>query len=79
MIIFVVPSQTITAKADDHVSPFMGQDSNLTLSQKSSAINYPTGSTCVPMLTVLLPDINENASAWSSNYLKGGHHNCKGN
>ena len=72
MIIIAIPNQTIAAKADVNVSPFIGQDSSLTLSQKSSVINYPAGSTCVSMLTVFIPDINENASAWSNNYLKGG-------
>ena len=71
MIIISIPNQKITAKADDNAPPFMGQDANLTLLQKSSAISYPTDSTRVPMLTVLIPDINEDASAWSKDYLKG--------
>ena len=62
MIIISIPNQKITAKADDNVPPFMGQDANLTLLQKSSAISYPTDSTRVPMLTVLIPDINEGSN-----------------
>ena len=72
IIIISVPNQSIAANADNDFPAFTGQDSTLTLAQKSSAINYSSGSSSIPMLTVLIPDINEDASAWSKNYLKGG-------
>ena len=72
IIIISVPNQLIAANADNGFPAFTGQDSTLTLAQKSSAINYSSGSSDIPMLTVLIPDINEDASAWSKNYLKGG-------
>ena len=72
MTIIGIPTQPNAAKADIDISAFTGTDPNLTLSQKSSAIAYPSISAKVPMLTVLVPDINENASVWSNNYFKGG-------
>ena len=61
MTIIGIPTQPNAAKADIDISAFTGTDPNLTLSQKSSAIAYPSISAKVPMLTVLVPDINENA------------------
>lgn len=72
MTIIGIPTQPNAAKADIDIYAFTGTDPNLTLSQKSSAIAYPSISAKVPMLTVLVPDINENASVWSNNYFKGG-------
>ena len=53
IIIISVPNQLIAANADNDFPAFTGQDSTLTLSQKSSAINYSSGSSSIPMLTVL--------------------------
>lgn len=71
--IIAIPDKPFAVDAESIVSsPFVGEAPHLTLEQKASAINYPANTNNTPMLTIFIPDVNEDASAWSKNYLYGG-------
>ena len=71
--IIAIPDKPFAVDAESiMVSPFVGEAPHLTLEQKASAINYPANTNNTPMLTIFIPDVNEDASAWSNNYFYGG-------
>ena len=71
--VLAVSYQKTNAKADNEIAyPFIGQDSNKSLEQNEAELINQSGVSCTPMLTVFIPDIGEDASAWSNNYFKGG-------
>lgn len=58
------------AFAEDTTKIFVGQDPSKTLEQKSSELKYNNTVGSKAVLTVLLPDLNEDASAWSRSLIK---------
>lgn len=78
MATWSIKSQNIVALGSDSTY-FVGSDSNVTHVQKETAITYNPNDPAnpssggAPCLTVLVPGIGEDASAWSGSFVGGGY------
>jgi len=69
LLLFSIPSVN-NALAADAENTFTGVDPSKTLAEKSSELKYNNTTGSKAVLTVLLPDLGEDASAWSSSLIK---------